>query len=589
MKHMLLLLLFCCLFSCAQKIEGPRQKADNLNALFEQYWDERAQYNTLEATQQGDNRYNHIIANDQTATFRKTQRTFYANYLERLEDFDRETLGENDKISYDVFKFEMVSQLEGLKFKGWKIPFQQFWGLPLSMGQLGSGESFQPFKTIQDYENWIGRMRDFSIWTDSAIENFRKGMKSEFVLPKILVEKMIPQMEKLIVREPRKSLFYHPILNMPNSFTRQEKKNLAVKYIEAINRYINPSYKELKNFLEKEYLPHARETHGISGLPDGAEMYKYLVKSWTTTNLTPAEIYQMGLNEVSRIRLEMERVKDEVKFKGNLSAFFDYMKTDKKFTPYQHSTEILNAFHDIHRRMSPQLKVMFNRTPKTPFEIRKTEDFRAASASAEYNQGSPDGTRPGIFYIPILNPKKFNTTSGMESLFLHEAIPGHHYQISLQQENGELPKFRRFAWYGAYGEGWALYTESLGRELGLYKDPYQYMGALGDEMHRAVRLVVDVGIHTMGMKKDEAVKYMMNHQAISEEGAVAEIERYMAIPGQALSYKIGSLKIWELRKKYAKKLGKKFNLQAFHDELLKDGCLPLEVLERKMDAWVKTF
>jgi uncharacterized protein (DUF885 family) len=228
---------------------------------------------------------------------------------------------------------------------------------------------------------------------------------------------------------------------------------------------------------------------------------------------------------------------------------------------------------------------MFARTPKTPFEIRQTEAFRAASASAEYNPGSPDGSRPGIFYVPILDASKFNTTSGMESLFLHEAIPGHHYQVSLQQENDSLPKFRRFSWYGAYGEGWALYCESLGKELGLYTDPYQYMGALGDEIHRAIRLVVDVGMHEKNWTREQAIKYMMENEAISEQGAVAEIERYMAIPGQALSYKIGALKIRELRSRYEKQLGKKFNLAAFHDEFLKDGCMPLEVIESKMNEW----
>ena len=253
--------------------------------------------------------------------------------------------------------------------------------------------------------------------------------------------------------------------------------------------------------------------------------------------------------------------------------------------PYKTSEDVLNAFRDIKKRIDPNLKKMFGRTPKTPFEIRRTEAFRAASASAEYNPGSPDGSRPGIFYVPILDATKFNTTSGMESLFLHEAIPGHHYQISLQQEDTSLPKFRRFAWYGAMGEGWALYCESLGKELGLYTDPYQYMGALGDDIHRGIRLVVDVGMHLKGMTREEAIKYMMDNEAISEEGATAEIERYMAIPGQALSYKIGALKIRELREKYEKQLGEKFKLSDFHDELLKDGVMPLDIMESKMDAW----
>ena len=312
-----------------------------------------------------------------------------------------------------------------------------------------------------------------------------------------------------------------------------------------------------------------------------------MIRYWTTTNKTPEEIYKKGLEEVARIEQEMDRVKTEVKFNGDRKAFFGFMKTDKQFMPFKTPEEVLNAFRAIQSKIDPKLKTMFNKYPETKFEIRQTEAYRAASGSAEYNQGSPDGTRPGIFYVPILDAKEFNTTSGMESLFLHEAIPGHHYQISLQQENESLPMFRRVGWYGAYGEGWALYCEGLGKELGCYTDPYQYMGALGDEIHRGIRLVVDVALHTGKMTREEAIKYMTDHEAISEDAATAEIERYMAIPGQALSYKIGALKIQELRKKYEKQQGTKFNLSNFHDELLKDGCMPLDVFEKKMDRWAE--
>jgi uncharacterized protein (DUF885 family) len=285
----------------------------------------------------------------------------------------------------------------------------------------------------------------------------------------------------------------------------------------------------------------------------------------------------------------MDSVRNAVGFTGDLKAFFEFMKTDKRFMPYKKPEDVLNGFRSIQAKIEPNLKKMFLHTPKSPFEIRQTEAFRAASASAEYVPGTPDGQRPGIFYVPILDAATFNLTSGFESLFLHEAIPGHHYQISLQQENTRLPKFRRFAWYGAYGEGWALYCESLGKELGLYTDPYQYMGALGDEIHRAIRLVVDVAMHTKNMSREQAIQYMMENEAISEEGATAEIERYMAIPGQALSYKIGAMKIRALRNKYEKMLGDQFSLAAFHDEFLKDGCMPLEVVEKKMDAWAEGF
>ena len=572
--------------SCSQgqADKKPAEKS-NLSQVFGTYWEENAKLFPLEATAQGDNRYNNILRNEGTKEFRDSLTRFYSNYLKQLNEYDRESLTENDKISYDIFKYDMESKLNGLALNSWMIPFQQFWGLPLTMGQLGSGDGNQPFKTVKDYENWLGRVKGFSAWTDTAIANFRKGISAGMVLPKPLVEKMIPQMEAMIISDPSKSLFYSPVNKFPKSFTENDRSRITGLYKQAILTDLVPSYQKLATFMKTEYLPKARTSTGINAIPQGDKMYSYLVKFWTTTDKVPEEIYQTGLAEVKRIKAEMEKVKKETGFKGDLNAFFEFMKTDKKFMPYQTPEDVLKDFRSIQSRIDPNLKKMFGRTPKTKFEIRQTEAFRAASASAEYNQGSPDGSRPGIFYVPILDAKTFNTTSGMESLFLHEAIPGHHYQISLQQENNDLPQFRRFSWYGAYGEGWALYTESLGKELGLYKDPYQYMGALGDEMHRAIRLVVDVAMHTKGMTREQAITYMMDNEAISEQGATAEIERYMAIPGQALSYKIGALKIRELRSKYAKQLGNKFNLSDFHDELLKDGSMPLEIIEKKMDTW----
>jgi uncharacterized protein (DUF885 family) len=477
----------------------------------------------------------------------------------------------------------MQMQLEGLTLNEHLVPFQQFWGTPLTIGQLGSGESSQPFVTVNDYRNWMSRATRFASWTDTAIANFRKGIASGYVLPRSLVAKMIPQMRDMAQKDSAKNIFFGPLRRMPDAV--RGDSSLKNQFASTINTVVIPAYQRLADFLQNEYLPQARTTSGIATTPQGAARYDYLIRYWTTTDKSAEEIYQTGLAEVQRIRGEMERIKNEVSFKGDLQAFFEHLKNDPKLMPYKTPEEVLNAFRSIQQRIDPNLKKMFGRTPKMKFEIRQTEAFRAASASAEYQQGTVDGSRPGIFYVPILDAAKFNITSGMESLFLHEAIPGHHYQIALQQENESLPKFRRYSWYGAYGEGWALYTESLGKELGLYTDPYQYMGALGDEIHRAIRLVVDVAIHTKGMTREEAIKYMMDNEAISEQGATAEIERYMAIPGQALSYKIGALKIWELRNKYAKQLGDKFKLADFHDEFLKDGVMPLEIIERKMDAW----
>ncbi|MXV49576.1 DUF885 family protein [Pedobacter sp. HMF7647] len=605
MKKILFLFSLAAMVTCCNNVQnkstGTANDAESdakFNSLLSNYWETRSRLFPLDATQQGDNRYNNILPNDQTQSFRDSVAAFYQEYADRLKTFRRAELNSNDQLSYDILNYELDMKIKAAKLglvdsnggiqTSYMIPFQQFWGLPLTMGQLGSGEAFQPFKTVKDYENWIGRMRGFKSWSDSAVVNFSKGMKQGIVLPKALVVKMIPQMDAMVVTAPEKSLFYGPVNRFPKEFTAEEKARLTALYKDAIMTQVVPAYKNLGDFLKTEYLPAARNSTGISAVPNGGVLYTYLVKYWTTTDKTPDEIYQTGLNEVKRIHNIMDSVKNSVAFKGDLKAFFNYMRSDKRFYPYKTPEEVLAAFEAIHQKMKPNLEKMYGRVPKTPFEIRQTEAFRAASASAEYNQGSPDGTRPGIFYIPIVDAKKFNTTSGMESLFLHEAIPGHHYQISLQQENTSLPQFRRFAWYGAYGEGYALYSESLGKELGLYTDPYQYMGALGDEIHRAIRLVVDVGMHTKNMTREQAIKYMMDNEALDEAGTTAEIERYMAVPAQALSYKIGALKIRELRHKYEKELGNKFKISSFHDEFLKDGCMPLSILEKKMDDWARS-
>ncbi len=589
-KVELLFVAISLLFISCQNKPGSVSAGKNkdLAVFFDQYYENRLKLYPLEATSIGDNRYNDQLPDDGSAAFLSKAKTFYADNLQKIKTFKREGLNTEDQLSYDIFTYEMQIALEGFNYHFEYLPFNQMFALPLTIGQFGSGTGAQPFKTVQDYQNWLKRLQAFSVWSNTAIENFKKGVQTGQVLPKALVVKIIPQMHAMEVTDPTKSLFYEPVNNFPKSFSNADKSMLKEAYSKAIMQVVVPTYKKLGDYLQTQYLLHTRTSSGYAAMPRGAAMYTYLVKQQTTTNKTPEEIYQLGLKEVARIRGKMDSIKTSVGFKGDLKAFFEYMKTDPKFMPYKTPQQVLAAFEDIHKRMEPNLKKMFNHVPKTPFEIRQTEAFRAASASAEYNQGSADGSRPGIFYVPILDAAQFNTTSGMESLFLHEAIPGHHYQISLTQENTSLPKFRRFGGDNAYVEGWALYCESLGKELGLYTDPYQYMGALGDEMHRAVRLVVDVAIHTKGMTREQAIKYMMDNEAISEQGATAEIERYMAIPGQALGYKIGALKIRELRNRYEQQLGSKFNLADFHDQILKDGSMPLAVLEKKMESWAAT-
>ncbi len=589
-KGILALGLMIGLASC-KKSDSPLTKVtpSNLDSIASNYYEQYLKLYPMDATAQGDTRYNDQLPINIDKDFISGEIAFYTSVQKQLENVDYKTLSDEDKVVYDVLDYTLKDKIEAYAYHPEYIPFTQFGGLPLTFPLYGSGQGNQPFKTEKDYSDWLKRMEKFPEWMDAAADNFREGMTNKMVLPKKLVVKMIPQMkaEEITTSDMEKNIFYGPIRNFPKNFSQAQKDKFSALYKEAISKKIIPAYIKMGTFLEKEYLPKARDTDGYNSLPNGNEIYGYYVKSWTTTKKSPEEINKIGLQQVAMLRAEMEKVKQQVGFTGTLEEFITFVKTDPKAMPYKTSKEVLNAFNGILTKITPKLKTMFNVTPKTKFEIRQTEKFREASASAEYMPGTPDGKRPGIFYVPLPDPSKFNVTSGMESLFLHEAIPGHHYQMSLQQENTKLPKFMRFGWFGAYGEGWAHYCETLGPEFGLYTDPYQKMGYLSDQMLRAVRLVVDTGLHTGKMSREEAIKYFLSNISYDEGSATAEVERYMAMPGQALGYKIGSLRIRELREKYQKELGNKFNLASFHDEVLSQGCLPLDVLNRKMELWAQ--
>ncbi len=575
-----------CILSASMSFGQSSDEA--LRKVFDDYHEQFLILFPLEATAFGDSRYNDQLQIDISPDFAAKETQFYTQTLERLRAVDRKSASESLQLAAEILDYELNSRLEAMPFNFDRIPFNQFDGLPLTFGQMGSGSGSQPFKTVKDYDDWLKRMDGFSIWSLAAIERFREGMKDNYVLPKILVGRMVTQLldPTIVCADPTQSLFYGPIKSMPASFPAVDRERLTAAYKSKIAEKVIPAYRRMGEFLRDEYTPNTRETAGISALESGRLQYQYWVRRWTTTSLTPDEIFDIGEAEVARIRNEMEFVRAQMKYKGTLKDFFEYLRTDPSFKPFKTPEEVIAFFAAIQSKLEPQLKAAFLNRPKTPFEIRRTEAFREKTASAEYMPGSEDGTRPGIFYTPIPDATQFNITSGMESLFLHEAIPGHHYQISLQQENQVLPKFARFLWYGAYGEGWALYCESMGKELGLYTDPKQRIGALGDEMHRAIRLVVDVGMHWKGWTREEALKYMMDNEPISEEGAVAEVERYMAYTAQALSYKIGQLKISELRKQCEQRLGDKFSLPKFHDEVLRNGCMPLNILETRLGRWV---
>ncbi|MDA9090001.1 DUF885 domain-containing protein, partial [Maribacter arcticus] len=381
------------------------------------------------------------------------------------------------------------------------------------------------------------------------------------------------------------NLFYQPILNFPDGMSDVDKDILESNYAAFIKDKLTPKYVELNQFLTEEYLPKCRETDGLLDLPNGKETYQYLIKLHTTTNMNADEIHELGLSEVARISSEMEIIKNQIGFNGDLKSFFNSLRTKKDLMPFNNPEEVIANFNAINDRIALRINSLFELTPKAGFNVRRTEAFREASASAEYTPGSKDGLRAGIFYVPIPNVKTYNTVHD-EALFLHEAIPGHHFQLSLQQENKDLPEFLHPESMGVFVEGWALYAESLGKELGVYTDPYQYFGMLSMEMHRAIRLVVDTGLHAKGWSREKSIQYSLDNEAESEESIIAEVERYMATPGQALSYKLGQLKIRELRTKAEKALGTNFNIREFHSQILNSGSLPLVLLEEKLNGWI---
>jgi len=541
----------------------------------------------INATFQGDNRYNDTLPNFLSSTFENQLQQHFKDYKSKLADYNDIDLSENEKMSKAIMQWECDINLEGLGFADY-TPIDQMWSMNLMIGQLASGAGAQPFNTVQEYDNWLSRLEDYREWLASAKTKMEDGIKAGNVLPKSLIKKVIPQLASISDTKLEDNLFYSPITKFPDDFSDEDKERLTSDYSKMISNKIIPGYKGLLDFMENDYMAAGRESSGIDAIPNGQEFYAHQIKLYTTTEMSADEIHELGLAEVARISSEMEKIKEQVSFTGDLKSFFDFVRNKKELMPFDEPQMVIDNFNGIHIKMKEQVDQLFDKKPKTAFEVRRTEAFREASASAEYNPGSLDGTRPGIFYVPIPDVNKYNVYSD-ESLFLHEAIPGHHFQISLTQENEELPEFRKTLWYSAYGEGWALYTESLGKELGLYDDPYQYFGMLGAEMHRAIRLVVDTGLHAKGWTREKAIQYSLDNEAESEASITSEIERYMANPGQALSYKIGQLKIRELRAKAEKELGADFNIREFHNQVLETGCVPLALLENKIDGWIMSI
>lgn len=556
-----------------------------LDALFDEYFEELLKLNPLVATSIGDPRYNDRLEVTISPQWRARAEHLARTYLARLGKVERSLLPEPDRLSYDIFKAARERDIEGFRFPGHLMPVNQFQSLPNSFAQLGSGRGEQPFRTVKDYEDFLKRVDGFVAWTDQAIVNMREGVAKGYTLPSVLAERVLPQLQTQLAARAEDSTFWGPVSLMPPGFAAADRERLTAAYRSAIESRIVPAYRRLHDFVRNEYLPQCRTSVGLDALPDGEAWYAYNVRTITTTNYTPAQIHEIGLREVERIHREVQEVMTRVGFKGSLDEFFVFMNGDPQFV-HPSREALIQGYVDIKNRVDPRLPRLFETLPKTDYEVRAVEPFRERSAAGgNYQAASEDGSRPGIFYANAYDLKARQKWA-MEALSLHEGNPGHHFQITLQQEQKRLPKFRRFGRYTAYTEGWGLYAESLGADLGLYVDPYQYFGRLEGELFRAIRLVVDTGLHSKGWTREQVLEYIDANSAASEARRVAETERYIAIPGQALAYKIGQLRISELRARAERELGDRFDLRKFHTAVLSDGAVPLDVLETRIDRWI---
>lgn len=545
--------------------------------------------NPIQALFRGDMRYADQLGDYITDAYFDAERAAGESELKRLGGIDRAALSPTDQVAYDVFQWQTQQNLKGLTPEIMALtvvrPINHFSGFHTFYPSFSSADGGAPFASLADYENNLKRHREFVTLLDRSIGRFREGMKSGVVETKLTINNVIEQLATQLAQAPEESPYYTPVAKFPEGISAADQTRLKAEYRAMVADQIYPVYQRLHDFLKTEYLPAAREEVGLSAMKGGAALYQNLIENTTTLPLTAEAIHKIGLSEVARIHGEMEKVKVEVGFKGTLGEFFEHLRTDPKLKPESREW-LTKRYFEIGKAVDAKVPEYFSTVPKSPLDIRPYEPFREKhEAGGSYQPGTPDGKRPGIFYFNAYDlPSR--TTPGMTTLYLHEGAPGHHFQISLAQENEALPSFMRFGGNTAYVEGWGLYAETLGYPMGFYKDPYQRFGTLSDEMLRAMRLVVDTGLHSKGWTRDQSIEYMMANSDMGRTDATAEVERYIAIPSQALAYKIGALKILELKARAEKALGPKFDIREFHAAVLMTGALPLAVLEKKIDDWI---
>ncbi len=600
-KHLALAVAFSLgLVACNQSHTVQTQKVDEasvitslsesekVNVLFQAYFDETMQMNPISATFVGINDYNDRFSPPINQQNRDLFLAFEETYLAKITAIDASALSGQDLLSYEIFLRDREIAIKGEPFPGHLMPIHQMGGAHTYFASLGSGKSAQPFNTADDYCHFMSRAQGFATYMDSAIVAMEEGIQKSIVLPKPLIQKVLPQLQVHMVEDVTTSVFYAPLetLKENENITDVVKNHITKDYIDTIKNIIIPAYGRMHQFMQQSYLPKGRDTVGLHDLPDGKAWYEFRIETNTTLPLTADAIHTFGQQEVARILAEMTKVKITVGFGGDLPAFFEFLRTDAQFF-FDSEQALIDGYTQVKEKIDSRVPLLFEVFPKADYEVRAVEAFRAASsAGASYQSPAPDGSRPGIFYINAYNLKA-QPKYLMETLSIHEAAPGHHFQIAIQQEVESLPDFRQFGGYTVFSEGWALYAESLGKEMGLFTDPYMWYGRLSDEQLRAMRLVVDTGLHAFGWTRQQAIDFMTNNSSLALTDIEAEVERYIAIGGQAVSYKVGQRHIRMLRNKAQEALGEQFNVKKFHTQILIDGALPMPILEAKIDRWIE--
>lgn len=582
MRLLIFVFIFAVTFTSvlAQNKSNNSEATKQLYALFDSEWENNLRENPVFASSQGDKRYNDKWSDNSLEAIEKRHQETVVT-LEKIKKIDRSKLSVSDQLNYDLFKKNYERSIESRKFKSYLLPIDQQGGIQ-SIQQTAKRI---PLNTVKDYEDWLTRLNNFPMVMEQTIALMKEGKREKIMQAKKVLERVPGQIDQQIVDSPEQSPFYEAFEKFPKDFSEADKTRLQTEAKKIISTRIIPEYKKLKTFFVGEYLPASYEKAGIWQHPLGEEYYAYLARSYTTTDLTPQEIHEKGLSEVKRIRAEMEKIKTKVGFKGDLQAFFNYLRTDPKFF-YKTPEELLQAYRAIAKRIDPEVPKVIKTMPRMPYGVIPIPDQIAPdTTTAYYNRPAGDGSRPGYYYVNLYKPET-RPKWEMMALSIHEAVPGHHTQIALQQELGEVPNFRKYGGYTAFVEGWGLYSESLGEDMGLYEDPYDKFGQLTYEMWRAVRLVVDTGIHFYKWDRQRAIDFFADNAPKTQQDIVNEIDRYISTPGQALAYKIGELKIKELRARSKNELGDKFDLREFHDVVLLSGAVPLDILERNVDEWI---